>query len=267
MANEEKWVEGDDALPRPGNIHAKPENMDDLDRVFHRLVSNIRHRHPEYLTLPFTVQELYETLIPYRHHRRELGIETNQDYEIAVTRLLSGERDYLHADQEMRDKLQAELAGSNTDPGAFREFAGSKVSLAPEALRRIKALTASNDTAQTGAAAGAAQTSSDPGDRSSDGSGSAAPPAAPTPAISATFPVSSPQPGASAGHGASALSSMMHASVPEGCRFCGGTLPEGRNAVYCPHCGNNLSVSRCPACGSELESAWKFCATCGRSVG
>jgi len=115
--------------------------MDDLDRVFHRLVSNIRHRHAEYLTLPFTVQELYETLIPYRHHRRELGIETNQDYEIAVTRLLSGERDYLQADPEMRDKLQAELASSHVDPGAFREFAGAKVSLAPEALRRIRALT------------------------------------------------------------------------------------------------------------------------------
>src|SRR5678810_1141477 len=83
--------------------------MDDLDRVFHRLVSNIRHRHSEYLTLPFTVQELYETLIPYRHHRRELGIETNQDYEIAVSRLLSGERDYVLADQAMRDKLIAEL--------------------------------------------------------------------------------------------------------------------------------------------------------------
>ena len=60
---------------------------------------------------------------------------------------------------------------------------------------------------------------------------------------------------------------MMGASVPEGCRFCGGTLPEGRNVVYCPPCGNNLSVSRCPACGSELEKGWKFCATCGRTVG
>lgn len=117
--------------------------MDDLDRVFHRLVSNIRHRFPEYLTMPFTVQELYESLIPYRHHRRELGIETNQDYEIAVTRLLSGERDYLQADQEMRDKLQAELGVPSGDPGAFREFANAKVSLAPEALRRIRALTAS----------------------------------------------------------------------------------------------------------------------------
>ena len=89
--------------------------MDDLDRVFHRLVSNIRHRHSEYLTLPFTVQELYETLIPYRHHRRELGIETNQDYEIAVARLLSGERDYLLADQAMRDKLVAELKSGHGD--------------------------------------------------------------------------------------------------------------------------------------------------------
>src|SRR6266545_1767639 len=112
--------------------------MDDLDRVFHRLVSNIRHRHPEYLTLPFTVQELYETLIPYRHHRRELGIETNQDYEIAVTRLLSGERDYLQADPEMRDKLEGELASPHFDTGAFREFAGAKVSLAPEGLRRAR---------------------------------------------------------------------------------------------------------------------------------
>jgi predicted RNA-binding Zn-ribbon protein involved in translation (DUF1610 family) len=229
--------------------------MDDLDRVFHRLVSNIRHRHSEYLTLPFTVQELYETLIPYRHHRRELGIETNQDYEIAMTRLLSGERDYLLADQSMRDKLKSELESPHMDPGAFREFATSKVSLAPEALRRIKALTVA----------------------SPDEPAQAAPPAdsasAPVPSpVSARFNVSSPPPPPAPPPEASkaapaALSSMMSASVPEGCRFCGGTLPEGRNVVYCPHCGNNLSISRCPACGSELEKGWKFCVTCGRTVG
>jgi len=246
--------------------------MDDLDRVFHRLVSNIRHRHPEYLTLPFTVQELYETLIPYRHHRRELGIETNQDYEIAVTRLLSGERDYLHADPAMRDKLQAEVKASNMDPGAFREFAGSKVSLAPEALRRIKALTASADGAQAEAPGSASQPSSESADEDQDGPAGAGS----QPAVSATFPVSSAPsavsappvlPASQAGVGGSALSSMMQSPVAEGCRFCGGTLPDGRNAVYCPHCGNNLSVSRCPACGSELDSGWKFCATCGRTVG
>ena len=233
--------------------------MDDLDRVFHRLVSNIRHRHSEYLTLPFTVQELYETLIPYRHHRRELGIETNQDYEVAVSRLLSGERDYLLADQAMRDKLKAELQSGQGDTGAFRDFATAKVSLAPEALRRIRALTAS-------------------GAEADDAPEATAPQVAPPAAISKTFPVSSPAPAvplppppapaAEATKSApAAISSLMNTAVPEGCRFCGGTLPEGRSVVYCPHCGNNLSVSRCPACGSELEKGWKFCVTCGRGVG
>lgn len=254
--------------------------MDDLDRVFHRLVSNIRHRHSEYLTLPFTVQELYETLIPYRHHRRELGIETNQDYEIAMTRLLSGERDYILTDPTMRDKLRSELETPNIDPGAFREFATSKVSLAPEALRRIRALTASGTEAGSTVSGTASSETPIPPERqqgsaASAATGNSSPAAtpAPTPGITATFPVSAPAaspvaPPADPSRSAPvALSTMMNAPVPEGCRFCGGTLPEGRAVIYCPHCGNNLSISRCPACGSELEKGWKFCATCGRGVG
>jgi hypothetical protein len=270
--------------------------MDDLDRVFHRLVSNIRHRHSEYLTLPFTVQELYETLIPYRHHRRELGIETNQDYEIAITRLLSGERDYLQADQEMRDKLQGELASPHVDPGAFREFANSKVSLAPEALRRIRALTVPADSGVTAAptqaaaatSSGAAPSTAPPPSAAAPSRSAPAAPPAPqpvtsapqpreaqpapvAPAITATFPLSPTpvpsRPESTADATPSAISSLTNVSVPEGCPFCGGTLPEGRSVVYCPHCGNNLSISRCPACGGELEKGWKFCVACGRGVG
>jgi hypothetical protein len=224
--------------------------MDDLDRIFHRLVSNIRHRHSEYLTLPFTVQELYETLIPYRHHRRELGIETNQDYEIAMTRLLSGERDYLLTDQSMRDKLKSELESPHMDPGAFREFANARVSLAPEALRRIRALTATEGQEET----------STPKATSASWSAPLAPSPAPAPvAEPASPPAETPA--------SAPIATPSSFVVPEGCRFCGGTLPEGRNVIYCPHCGNNLSISRCPACGSELEKGWKFCTTCGRAVG
>lgn len=261
--------------------------MDDLDRVFHRLVSNIRHRHSEYLTLPFTVQELYETLIPYRHHRRELGIETNQDYEIAITRLLSGERDYLQTDQETRDKLQAELASPHMDPGAFREFANAKVSLAPEALRKIRALTVPPDAAAGNGGAKAPSATAPPVAAPSPEpvASAKAPPAQPTapaptsakeppapstPAITATFPLSPvppSRPESIADITPSAISSLTNVAVPEGCPFCGGTLPEGRSVVYCPHCGNNLSISRCPACGGELEKGWKFCVACGRAVG
>jgi hypothetical protein len=64
--------------------------------------------------VPFTVQELYDTLVPYRHYRRDLGIETNQDYEAALTRLLSGENGYIRADQAMQDRLKKELASPPT---------------------------------------------------------------------------------------------------------------------------------------------------------
>ncbi|MFL5578800.1 MAG: zinc ribbon domain-containing protein, partial [Gemmatimonadaceae bacterium] len=50
------------------------------------------------------------------------------------------------------------------------------------------------------------------------------------------------------------------------CRYCGGTLPDGRRITYCPHCGQNLTVRQCPACSTELELGWRFCVTCGRQV-
>lgn len=111
--------------------------MDDLDRLFQRLVHNVRFRSPEYLTVPFTVQDLYETLVPYRHHRRELGIETNEDYETAVARLLSGERGYVRTDPELQDKLRKELASVNPDPGIFRDAAGTRVSIEQSALAAV----------------------------------------------------------------------------------------------------------------------------------
>jgi hypothetical protein len=153
--------------------------MDDLDRLFQRLVHNIRFRSPEYLTVPFTVQDLYETLVPYRHHRRELGIETNQDYETAVARLLS-----------------AEQTGAASLPTTSQEAAPRQPAATP----------------------------------------------------------------------ASSIPAMGDVDVPQGCRYCGGTLPEGRQATFCPHCGMNLSTKRCDGCGTELEGAWRFCVNCGKKV-
>src|SRR5256714_12994731 len=111
--------------------------MDDLDRLFQRLVHNIRNGHAEYLSVPFTVQELYDTLVPYRHYRRDLGIDTNQDYEAAVSRLLSGEKGYIRADQAMQERLKKEMASPHADVGAFRDYADARISLAPDALQKL----------------------------------------------------------------------------------------------------------------------------------
>jgi predicted RNA-binding Zn-ribbon protein involved in translation (DUF1610 family) len=237
--------------------------MDDLDRLFHRLVHNIRGKNPAHLSLPFTVAELYEQLVPYRHNRRELGIETNQDYEIAVTRLLSGERGYLLSDAAIQESLQKELGGSAPDTGAFREYATAEVSIAPAALDKVGAAQADGSRA-----AAAAESAAPPREPAAAQSRAAEqqPPPAESPAGATESPAAATRPAAAPPPPEAGLG-FDEFSLPEGCRFCGATLPEGRHVKFCPNCGQDLTVSRCPACGSEIEAGWRFCITCGRPTG
>ncbi len=223
--------------------------MDDLDRLFRRLVENIRNGFPAYLSHHFEVAELYQNLIPYRHNRREMGIETNPDYEVALCRLLSGERGYLAVDDAMAGAIRAELATPNPNTAIFREFAASRVVLLAGAERRADEM--------------AVEAASVPVDAAPSGSmsGPPAPRASWAARGSSTNVATTIQPAASAAASSSAL-----ARDDTSCRYCGGNLPDGRRVSFCPHCGQNLTIQRCPACGTELEMSWKFCITCGRGI-
>jgi hypothetical protein len=109
--------------------------MDELDRMYRRLVQNLRTNFPDLLGRPFEVAELYTTLIPYRHNRRELELDTNQDYEHALLRLLSGERGYLIGDPQMQGDLRTELESSNPDLTKFRAYSTTMVSVVPDGAR------------------------------------------------------------------------------------------------------------------------------------
>jgi double zinc ribbon protein len=211
--------------------------MDNLDRLFRHLVRTIETRNPEYLTRPFEVAELYQTILPYRLHRRELGLDTNQDYELTLLELLSGARGYLVVDDRMRDTLRKELGSGNPDPSVLREFAASHVALASDAVRRL-------DTPE-----GRESARAEPSP--------AATPAVASAAASATPPRRGPS---------SQPRAVAVAAAGEPCRFCGGDLPPGRQITFCPHCGQNLTVINCAACGTELELGWSYCTTCGRTV-
>jgi hypothetical protein len=199
--------------------------MDALDQMFRVLVRTLRTKQPALLTAPFTVADLYQQILPYRHFRRELALETNQEYEMTLMELLSGARGYLDVDEQLRDELGKELQSPSPEPSRVREFAEAHVAIKPSAL------------AVTESPAGAA-----------------------TP--NRTSPVA-----ASAG-----AKSIENASAPSGpagasrCRYCGGDLPSGRVLHFCPHCGQNLQVLNCPACGAEVEAGWKFCVACGKAV-
>lgn len=122
--------------------------MDDLDRVFRRLVQQIRTTYTQYLARPFATEELYTVIVPYRHNRQELGIDTNQDYEMAVMRLLSGERGYLEVNRDMRETILLELESSNPDTSLFRAFSDREVAIAQGAedlIDEVPAMRVSDD--------------------------------------------------------------------------------------------------------------------------
>lgn len=235
--------------------------MDNLDRMYRHLVRTIRARFPQYLTQPFDVAELYQTILPYRLHRRELGLETNDDYEITLSELLTGARDYLIVDDRMRDALRANLASPNPDPATFKQFASTSVALSPNALRSLEA--GPDEVPHTMAVPAVPE----PVARPTAAPAPAAPPVAAQPAAPAPSAVPSAAPSA-------APPISQRASVPgdrklvpsagQRCRACDEVLPAGRPITFCPHCGQNLTTVNCPACGSELELGWRFCPTCGR---
>ncbi len=231
--------------------------MDDLDRLYRRLIHNIRATRPEYLRIPFSVQELYEQLVPYRHNRREMAIETNQDYEVAVARLLSGERGYVRAEHDIQEALRRELASPTGDPGMFKEHAQAQITVT--SLADVTPTPGATPGSIPRPAGAMPQQAFEPVPTvNSSVSGTVKQDTiAPRVTDSASPPPQVP----------ALLSSLTSIPVPTGCRFCGGTLPDGRDVSYCPHCGENLKTQRCPACGDEMDATWKFCVSCGRRGG
>ena len=191
--------------------------MDALDRMFQVMVRAIQAKQPSLLVAPFTVGELHQQILPYRHFRRELGLETNQEYELILMELLTGARGYLDVDERLRDELGKELLASSPEPSRVREFAESHVAINAAALAAIP---------QARPGAEAPRTST----------------------------------------GARPSSPIAIDSGPPRCRYCGGDLPPGRPLHFCPHCGQNLQVKNCPACGAEVEAGWRFCVACGKTV-
>jgi hypothetical protein len=291
--------------------------MDELDRTFKTLLENIRKNWPRNLTERFAIEDLYQTLIPYRHNRQAMGLETNQEYEHALMRLLSGERGYIQGDPRMQKRLGEELQSKNPDLSLFREYGTESIGLAPLAEAALEASLAGDldpveefapppeppkkpaakRTTTQRTTAGARSGGSEP--EASAPSRDFVPPVPPAPA-SAPPPAPAPAPPREAAparasaapapapptrHAGDGERQPRKAGSPEqepgmtvqqrtttaeehggSCRYCSGALPDGRAITFCPHCGQDLTVQQCPACGTELELDWRFCTTCGRSV-
>src|SRR5713101_3499488 len=94
---------------------------DELDRLFECLVEALSQ--DARLAVPFPAADLYERLVPYRSNRSRLKVATHQDYEMAVLRLLAGERGLVQLDPpDVREGMQREVTATNPDTAFFRNF-------------------------------------------------------------------------------------------------------------------------------------------------
>src|SRR2546428_708522 len=216
---------------------------DDLDRLFERLVRVLADEAPGRLAVPFPAAEVYERLVPDRFNPSAPKVATHQDYEMAVLRLLAGERGYVALDPtEVREALQREAAEVNPDTALFRQF--------PDAILSLNRLAA---------------------ERFLRGDRAYAPPAPPRPEalddadreeaeeepVTAIAPV--PE---------SPFELSEQSESPRHCPYCGETLPGHRKVNFCPQCGQPPSGElRCPACGVEVDVGWGYCVSCGRATG
>jgi hypothetical protein len=215
--------------------------VDELDRLFSLLVTALARE--TRVAVPFPASEIYERLVPYRSNRSHLNVATHQDYEMAVLRLLAGERNYVQLEPEtVRDAMQREIATINPDPAYFRTFPDAQVMVNGRAAERV--LLADR------AYAPASQDEDDDADTLSDSTGENPVPFIPPTAF--TEPAA-PEPGISSG---------------TRCEYCGGMLPANREARFCPNCGQPQGGElKCQGCGAELDVGWAYCLTCGKATG
>jgi hypothetical protein len=201
-----------------------------LERLFRQIVLNLAAKDPGGLRRPLSMAEVRHGVVPYRANRRALGIETSEDYELALLRLYSGEAGLARiAPPKARDDLAAELSRSHPDLTILQQHETATIRLDPAAVERIL----------------------DP---------------EPNLRFAPRNSAISPEPKAPRKRSRSKPDILPDDTPISCCTRCRATLPSGRAVHFCPQCGQNLATRHCVECNTELEVTWKHCINCGVPV-
>ncbi len=250
---------------------SSPPPTDELDRLFRRLVQNLADLDPSRIHGPVDVTELYQHLVPYRTHRAALGLDSHEDYEMTLLRLLAGERGYAFVEpEEARTALANEAASINPDTSFYKRYGAAQVTFDPD---QVRAALGGADAVPP--AAGAETTDAGEAAQTAERALGEVPwfpePPADTPEIEVRGTgldeeADQPELPFALDDEAAEPQAASPRTTSAPCAFCGADLPVGRAVIFCPHCGQNVGVVHCPSCGTELDVEWRFCITCGRQM-
>lgn len=104
-------------------------SLDDLDRLAFRLARVIREQYPQLSTQGFTLIDLEERLLPFRETRREMADGGTESWERAMLRLLSGERDVISSEPDLRDACRQALGLPSPTLALVRTWSTSVLTL------------------------------------------------------------------------------------------------------------------------------------------
>jgi len=218
--------------------------VDELTRFARHLIEQLGAS-SEGVSRAVPVAALRETVLPYRKHRRALGVESVEDYETVLLRLVAGERGFLRTvPAEAAERCRTELAQATPDLAVLDEVAGATVQVTSLAAAQIV-----DDGAR---GVGEVREVSEVGEVR-----------AVEPPKRFKVPARAPRPDLT-----DRPTSPTAPTVPTllSCRHCDHALPSERQVVFCPWCGQRLIPFTCGRCGTELSSEWRHCITCGAEV-
>jgi len=215
----------------------------ELERFFRRLVANLAGSDPARLHRPIPLEDILESIVPYRSNRRALLLESSEDYELVVLRLCAGEGGLVRTEpEEVRVRFAEEAASTNPDLHVLHKFEHVLVSIRAEPLTRALGSEPDPDLPY-------------------------APPLATQLLAGLDLPALDPlndldpiEPDASG-----AADEAPAADAPH-CLYCGDALPGDRPVRFCPHCGQRQAPSECPQCHSDVEPGWRHCVSCGTAL-
>ena len=111
--------------------------MTDLERFFRRLVANLAASDPARLHHPIPLEDIQQSIVPYRSNRRALHLESSEDYEMVLLRLCAGEGNLVRTEPEKaRVRFEEELGSPNPDLDVLHKVEHVVVSLRSEPLAR-----------------------------------------------------------------------------------------------------------------------------------
>ena len=234
--------------------------MTTLDPLFRLLVRTLSEQEPPRIHQPIAINELMDSILPYRLVRRELGVDSADAYESLLLRLVAGEGDFVQADPAAQAALLDELKKPLPDLAFLSVYGDTLVVLRTDPLTSAMeghpeeryAPPGQSDQAAEGVAEpdAAATPTAAPGDQDDAW--------LPDPVFEANASAVTPQPPDTS------VAPADKAQVR--CPFCGGLVPPRMAINFCPHCGMGQDVGSCRACGADMDVGWRYCVSCGEEA-